>query len=287
MRITEHAVGPGAYGVAIGADGTVWTSLVERGELARLDPDGTCTRIDLGSSQCRPMVLTNGADDDLWFSRGDGFLGHIDPAGIISSRPVLTTTATPYGVCAGPERTLWYTLVDHDRIGRMTPDGDTGEFPVPEGSMPSMICAASDDRLWVTLNQANAICAITLDGKLTIYPLPTANAAPVGIAASQDGLWFAEIGAGQIGRVSPDGDVEEFPLPDRSSRPHALAATHDGGCWATLWASSAAIRLDRQGRVIGQAQFTPSAEPHGLAIASDNSVWVALEAGSLAHVAGT
>lgn len=287
MRITEHAVGPGAYGVAVAADGTVWTSLVERGELARLDPDGTCTQIGLGSSQSRPMVLANGDNDDLWCSRGDGLLAHIDQAGTISSRPVLTTTATPYGVCAGPERTLWYTLVDHDRIGRVTPDGDTEEFPVPEGSMPSMLCAAGDNRVWVTLNQADALCAITLDGKLTTYPLPTPAAAPVGICASHGGVWFAEIGAGQIGRISHNGDVEEFPLPDRSSRPHAIAATRDGGCWATLWASSAAIRLDRQGRIIDQAQFTPGTEPHGLAIAPDNSVWVALEAGLLAHLAAT
>jgi virginiamycin B lyase len=107
MRITEHEVGPGAYGVAITADGAVWTSLVERGELARLDPDGACTRVALDSPLSRPMVLTNGTDGDLWFSRGDGFLGHIDRTGSMSSRPVLTTSATPYGVCAGPEQTLW------------------------------------------------------------------------------------------------------------------------------------------------------------------------------------
>lgn len=49
MRVTEHDVGPGAYGVAITPDGAVWTSLVEGGELARIDSDGTCTMITLDS----------------------------------------------------------------------------------------------------------------------------------------------------------------------------------------------------------------------------------------------
>ena len=38
---TEYDVGPGAYGVAIAADGAVWTSLTGRGELARVGPDLT------------------------------------------------------------------------------------------------------------------------------------------------------------------------------------------------------------------------------------------------------
>ena len=36
MIVTEYEVGPGAYGVALGADGAAWTSLTGRGELARV-----------------------------------------------------------------------------------------------------------------------------------------------------------------------------------------------------------------------------------------------------------
>ena len=284
MRVTEHEVGPGAYGVGIAADGAVWTSLVPSGELARLDPDGTSTRIELDSPASRPMVLTNGTGGDLWFSRGDGFLGHIDRTGTITTLPV-TTSATPYGICAGPEHTLWYTLVDGDRVGRMTADGQTEEFSVPSGSMPSLLSAGTDGTLWLTLNQANAVGTLSVSGELTTYPLPTTDGAPVGISASLEGAWFAEIGAGQIGHISTDGAIDEFPLPDRSSRPHAVATTSDGGCWATLWASSSAVRLDREGRVVDEVHFTAGGEPHGVAIAADGTAWVALQSGSLARIA--
>ena len=46
MAVTEYDVGPGAYGVALAADGAVWTSLTGRGELARVGPDGTESRSD-------------------------------------------------------------------------------------------------------------------------------------------------------------------------------------------------------------------------------------------------
>ena|SRR5689334_6641440 len=73
------------------------------------------------------------------------------------------------------------------------------------------------------------------------------------------------------------------PQPGRR-RPHAVAATPDGGCWATLWAASSVVRLDRDGGLAEEISFPPGSEPHGIALGPDGSVWVALETGSLAHL---
>ena len=81
MLVTEYDVGPGAYGVALAADGAAWTSLTGRGELARVGPDGQVSQIRLDTGQSRPMVLARGPDDAIWFSRGDGRIGRTDPAG--------------------------------------------------------------------------------------------------------------------------------------------------------------------------------------------------------------
>ena len=61
MLVTGYDVGPGAYGVALAADGAVWTSLTGRGELARVGPDGQVSQIRLDSGQSRPMQLSDGA----------------------------------------------------------------------------------------------------------------------------------------------------------------------------------------------------------------------------------
>lgn len=141
MIVTQYDVGPGAYGVVAAADGTTWTSLVERGELACVSPGGQVSRVRLKAGQSRPMVLTCGPDGAIWFSRGDGRIGRIDPAGTVSSVPVATPAGSPYGLCAGPDRTLWYTLLAADRVGRISLDGGTEEFSLAAGSMPSLITA--------------------------------------------------------------------------------------------------------------------------------------------------
>ena len=290
VDVTEYDVGPGAYGVALAADGAAWTSLVERGELVRVGPDGQVSRIKLEAGS-RPMVLARGPDGAIWFSRGDGHIGRVGgagtgSAGAVSAVPVLSRAGSPYGLCAGPDGTLWYTLIAADRIGRIGPDGTVEEFGLAAGSMPSLITAGPDGALWFTQNQANAIGRITLAGEITSFPLPTAGAGPVGIDAGAQAIWFAEINAGQVGRIWQNGQLEELPLPDRSCRPHAVAATPDGGCWVTLWAASAAVRLDFAGQVTQEVALAAGAEPHGIAIESARSVWVALEAGALAHLTG-
>lgn len=99
--------------------------------------------------------------------------------------PVLTPEGSPYGLCAGPDQTLWYTLLNADRIGCIAPGGQVEEFSLEPGSMPSLITASVDGTVWFTLNQAHAIGRITPAGEITTYPLPTAGAAPVGIHAGR------------------------------------------------------------------------------------------------------
>ncbi len=38
--VIEYDVGPGAYGVAAGREGAMWTGRVGAGELVRIGPDG-------------------------------------------------------------------------------------------------------------------------------------------------------------------------------------------------------------------------------------------------------
>jgi len=148
MRVTEYDVGAGAYGIALAADGAVWTSLPERGELVRVGQSGPVRRVRLDAAQSRPMVLTLGPDGAIWFSRGDGRIGRVTPAGDVSSVPVVTAAGSPYGLCAGPDGALWYTLLAADRVGRISLDGDAQEFPLPAGSMPSLITTGPDGALW-------------------------------------------------------------------------------------------------------------------------------------------
>jgi virginiamycin B lyase len=91
-------------------------------------------------------------------------------------------------LCAGPDRTLWYTLVAADRIGRISPDGRIEEFPLPPGSMPSLITAGPDGALWCTLNQ-----------EISFQP----GSEPHGIALGPDGSVWVALEAGSLAHLTP------------------------------------------------------------------------------------
>ena len=57
MVVTEYAVGPGAYDVALAADGAVWTSLTGRGS--------------------EPHGIAAGPDGSVWVALEAGFLAHL------------------------------------------------------------------------------------------------------------------------------------------------------------------------------------------------------------------
>lgn len=281
MTTTTFAVPQGAYGVAVGGEGTVWCTLTHADALVRLDVDGQQELLPLEVGSC-PTVMAAGPDGDVWFSRSDAAIGRIDADRTVTTAP-LPGHGSPYGICVAPDGIVWYTKPADDLIGCVRPDGQVDEVDLPRGSMPSLITAGPDGLIWCTLNQLHAVAVASGRG-VEVLATPTPSAAPVGISASDRGVWFTEIEAGQVGRVGGGGAIVEHRLPNRSSRPHAVAATEDGGCWVTLWASASVARLDDDGRVVAEVSFTGADEPHGLALGPDGEVWVALESGRLARI---
>jgi streptogramin lyase len=60
--------------------------------------------------------------------------------------------AGPYGITAGPDGALWFTLVHHGQIGRLAPGGDLTSHQLdPSSCGPSTIVPGPDGALWVAL----------------------------------------------------------------------------------------------------------------------------------------
>jgi virginiamycin B lyase len=137
----------------------------------------------------------------VWRRRRAG--GRTDPDGTVSSVPVLTPDGSPYGLCAGPGRTLWYTLLAADRIGRISLDGRIEEFPLPAGSMPSLITAGPDGGCWATLWAASSVVRLDRDGCLAEQISFQPGSEPHGIALGPDGSVWVALEAGSLAHLTP------------------------------------------------------------------------------------
>ena len=72
--------------------------------------------------------------------------------------------AGPYGIAAGPDGALWFTMVHAGKIGRFVPGGGLTTYDLAPGSGPSMITTGSDGAMWFTRLKDHKIGRITSDG---------------------------------------------------------------------------------------------------------------------------
>src|SRR5258708_32599737 len=50
----------------------------------------------------------------------DNAIGRITPAGVIAEYPVPTPRSVPTGICAGPDKNIYFTELDANKIGRVS-----------------------------------------------------------------------------------------------------------------------------------------------------------------------
>jgi virginiamycin B lyase len=205
---------------------------------------------------------------------GDGQTG---PPPTVSEFPLPTSNGGPFSITAGPDGNVWFTEVNGNKIGQITPAGVISEFSV-SGS-PGGITAGPgpDGGLWFTEIGGNKIAHITTtaDHTITEFTIPTANAVVHRITIGPDGnLWFAEAGTDKIGQITTDGHVTEFSLPagPPGRAPFDIVAGPDGNVWFTE------IHGDKIGRITTTpdhtiTEFTVHQHPSMIAAGPDGALW--------------
>lgn len=62
-----------------------------------------------------------------------------------------TANSRPVGIAAGPDRAMWFTEYDGNKIGRIGANGFVTEFALPaKDAQPYCIAAGPDGNLWFT-----------------------------------------------------------------------------------------------------------------------------------------
>jgi streptogramin lyase len=181
---------------------------------------------------------------------GDGWIGRITTAGVLTKFPLPRRNVQANFIAAGADGALWFGTSDatgNSAIGRITTAGVVTEFALPTPSAVVLgITAGPDGALWFAEPTINKIGRITTAGVITEFTVPTAGSGPTWIVTGPDSaLWFTEgapvptannnlaFTGNRIGRITTSGAFSEFTLPTAGSGPVVIAAGPDGALWFT------------------------------------------------------
>jgi len=158
-RVTEYPTptpdaGPGA--IAVGPDGNAWFTemgLAGTAKIGRITPQGRISEFPVPP---QPYLFTTvpadlgtiiaGHDGRMWFTTALG-IGSISTDGDVVTLE-LPEPASPAGLAAAPDGTLWVTESALPRVDRLTPDGQLDPLELPEEADGVSIAAGPDGAMY-------------------------------------------------------------------------------------------------------------------------------------------
>ncbi|MGZ5446357.1 MAG: Vgb family protein [Thermoanaerobaculia bacterium] len=236
-------VGRTSLGIAVDADGSIWVTHPEKGDITRYGADGQpqsqwfigrkrgpasgAPSMAIPKPRIGPMPTPPKKRSDRAWTKEE--------------RKKRTLDARPTWIVVGPDQGLWFTEPTWRKIGRVTAAGKTSSYDYPsDWGEPRHIIAGPDGALWFTLTRVMALGRITTEGEITTIDLP--YGAGTLATDSKKRVWFTDASGAQIGYVDGRGKVHEVPLPKAPRLIRSMAEGPDGAMWFA----------DQAARVIGR-----------------------------------
>ncbi len=221
-----------------------------------------------------PVVVTVGADGNLWYSDLNGSVLRVTTSGEVTPFPTPTPGTTVLGITTGGDGDVWFAELNQMQIGRITPTGDITEFPLPPSApQPAFdLTLGPDGNVWAIAGEE--FVKMAPDGTSVGYPGVTGGGT-ISITAGPDGkLWFLEQGANRVGRMTTAGVIDaEFPIPTPSSGATVITHDPDGKLWFTETAAHKIASVTTNGQF---TEYPTSADcpPSGIAADDQGRLWV-------------
>ena len=198
---------------------------------------------------------------------------------IIEYSTGITAGAEPHNITAGPDGNLWFTEVNGNQIGKITPDGLVKEYSAGITAKASLhgITVGPDGNIWFAETGTGKIGMITPAGVVTEYSKGiTADSQPHGITSGPDGnLWFVEFSGNQIGKITTAGVVTEYSTGiSADAQLHNITTGPDGNLWFAEAGTDKVGMITLAGVVTEySAGITTGAQPWDIKAGPDGNLW--------------
>jgi virginiamycin B lyase len=142
--------GASPYGVAVDANGTVWTTLQGVDKLGRISPEGQLTAIDVPTRNSGLGDIVVDRSGAVWFVElRANKIGRF-AEGRFTEFTIPTPSAGLTAIAAAPDGSVWFTELSVGKLGRLR-DGRVTEFRLPRAdSRPFGLAVDATNDVWYT-----------------------------------------------------------------------------------------------------------------------------------------
>ncbi len=179
--------------------------------------------------------------------------------------------ANPNYITVAADGTAWFTELNANKVGKITPDGKLTEYSLPVGfSRPGAIVVAPDGNIWFAETNNYQVGRMTPSGQLTEFPIA---GIPGSVCVSPSGtIFFTEFQLDRVGRMTPDGTWVDFPVTRRSA-PWACAADAADNVWFTELYGLTIGKLSKDGALTEYRETLDAfGDPYSMVMAPDGTV---------------
>jgi streptogramin lyase len=189
--------------------------------------------------------------------------------------PIPGTTPFPFGITAGPDGNVWFTMLSASKIGRITPSGIMTLFQPPNCpcDLEGIVSGPLGD-LWSADNVNGLQLTVPGTGVSTVQNAGSPGKRPTGIAVGSDGgVWYTEESGNSIGRLYPGIGETTFPLPVAGGSPLGIAAGPDGNLWFCELTGNKIGRITTTGTITEFPLPHPLSDPAYITAGPDGNLW--------------
>jgi virginiamycin B lyase len=178
--------------------------------------------------------IASGLAGDLWYGdHGLNSIVKLTKKGVGTSYTIPTASAVPEGITLGPNKRMWFTEWNQDKIGDVSASGVFREFTIkPPNQSPSnsvVMIQGPDKRIWFGTD-FNGIGAHKVGGKTVFYDTQINSEQIIGLAVGPDGnIWYTTANGPHIGKMTTAGVPTNYSVG--ASNGFGLSVGPDGRMW--------------------------------------------------------
>jgi virginiamycin B lyase len=255
--------GSGPHDVSPAADGGVWYTAQDIGELGWLDPaTGETRHTDLGPGSAPHGVIIDDAGTAWVTDGGLNAIVSVDATGqtvtvypLPDDRPDANLNTASFDGSG----VLWFTG-QNGVYGSLDPaSGEMAVYDAPEGRGPYGVTTTPDGVVYYASLAGSPIARIESDGSATAIEPPTPEQGARRVWSDSEGrIWVSEWNAGNLSRYTPGSDSwDTWPLPGENPETYAVFVDDADIVWASDFGSNSMVRFDPVNE-----QFVTNVLPH-------------------------